>query len=298
MTPLNYNHLYYFYRVAIDGGVTAASQILHLTPQTVSGQITSFEKYLGYPLFRRQGKKMVLTRHGQTVFNYAEDIFHLGDELRAVLQQPELSERLNIAIGVVDVIPKTLAHALIKPVMNLDEPVRLSCREGELEHLLAELSLNKLDLVLSDRPLPPGPTLRAYNHPLIETDISLFAVGDVYAQYHPLFPNIGGAPMLMPSRQTMLSQLLLSWFDQTGIRPITVAEFDDSALAKAFCQAGMGLLAAPSVITRELKQQYGLHSLGVLNGLRAHFFAISPYKKVKHPGVVAILNQFQNPPSE
>lgn len=292
MTPLNYNHLYYFYRVALDGGVTAASRTLNLTPQTVSGQVSALEQQIGYPLFERQGKKMVLTRRGRVVLSYAEDIFHLGDELRTLLKQPEDVERLAVSIGIVDVIPKTLAYTLIKPLMSLPQPVHIVCREGNLDYLLAELAVGKLDLVLSERPLVPGSRLRAYNHLVVETDVALFAARPLYERYHLSFPtNLSLAPFLMPSPQTLLSQLLVSWFDQREISPLVVGEFDDSALACALCHEGLGIVAAPAVIAAELEQQFGIFLLGVLDGVRAQFYAISPQKKVKHPGVVAIVNR-------
>lgn len=292
MSSLNYNHLYYFYRVALDGGVTAASRNLHLTPQTVSGQISSLEQQIGFPLFERAGKKMVLTRRGLMVFGYAEDIFHLGDELKGMLKQPEFTERLAVSIGVLDVIPKTLAYTLIKPLMALPSAVKLTCREGDLNYLLAELALNKLDLVLSDRPIPPGSRLRVYNHPLVETEIALFATESNAQKYREGFPSsLQGAPFLMPNVQTMLNQILLGWFDQIDVHPMVIAEFDDSALAKAFAQAGLGILAAPWVIHNELQQQFGLHSIGLLANVKMQFYGISPHKKIKHPGVMAILDE-------
>ena len=292
MTPINYNHLYYFYRVAVDGGITAASRHLHLTPQTISGQITALEQQIGYPLFERQGKKLALTQRGRMVLSYAEDIFHLGDELRALLKQPEIVERLSVTIGIVDVIPKALAYALIKPVNSLPQPVHLVCREGNLEHLLAELAVNRLDVVLSERPIPPGTRLRAYNHLVVETDIALFGTPALIAPYQPEFPaSLTGAPLLMPSAQTMLSQLLLSWFDQHDITPQPVGEFDDSALAYAFCHEGLGLVAAPALIADDLREQFGIQPLGILSGVRAQFYALSPHKKIKHPAIVAMVNR-------
>lgn len=292
MTPLNYNHLYYFYRVAVDGGITAASRHLHLTPQTISGQITALEQQIGYPLFERQGKKLGLTQRGRVVFSYAEDIFHLGDELKTLLKQPEVVERLSISVGIVDVIPKALAYTLIKPITALPQPVHLVCREGNLEHLLAELAVNKLDLVLSERPMPPGTRLRAYNHLVVETDIALFGTLALISPYQRNFPNsLAGAPFLMPSALTMLSQLLLSWFDQNDLSPQVVGEFDDSALAYAFCREGLGLVAAPALIADDLREQFGIHPLGILDGVRAQFYALSPQKKIKHPAIVAMVNR-------
>lgn len=292
MTPLNYNHLYYFYRVAIDGGITAASRHLHLTPQTISGQITALEQQIGYPLFERQGKKLALTQRGRMVLSYAEDIFHLGDELKALLKQPERVERLSVSVGIVDVIPKALAYTLIKPITALPQPVHLVCREGNLEHLLAELAVNKLDLVLSERPIPTGTRLRAYNHLVVETDIALFGTAALIEPYQRDFPqSLAGAPFLLPSALTMLSQLLLSWFDQHELSPQVVGEFDDSALAYAFCHEGLGLVAAPALIAEDLREQFGIYPLGVLDGVRAQFYALSPHKKIKHPAIVAMVNR-------
>ncbi|HHL45569.1 MAG TPA: LysR family transcriptional regulator, partial [Gammaproteobacteria bacterium] len=47
MAKLNYKHLRYFWVVAKEGSIAQASQILHLTPQTISGQLSQFEKSLG-----------------------------------------------------------------------------------------------------------------------------------------------------------------------------------------------------------------------------------------------------------
>ena len=95
----------------------------------------------------------------------------------------------------------------------------------------------------------------------------------------------------MPSALTMLSQLLLSWFDQHDVNPQLVGEFDDSALAYAFCQEGLGLVAAPALIAGDLREQFGLHPLEVLEGVRAQFYALSPHKKIKHPAIVAMVNR-------
>jgi LysR family transcriptional activator of nhaA len=89
----------------------------------------------------------------------------------------------------------------------------------------------------------------------------------------------------------MLSQLLLSWFDQHDISPQLVGEFDDSALAYAFCHEGLGLVAAPALIADDLREQFGIYPLGTLDGVRAQFYALSPHKKIKHPAIVAMVNR-------
>lgn len=89
MTPLNFNHLYYFYIAATEGSITKASKRLNLTPQTISGQVTQFEAQIGVALFDRKGKKLLLSEMGHLIYTYAEDIFQLGDEINNVLKTRE-----------------------------------------------------------------------------------------------------------------------------------------------------------------------------------------------------------------
>ncbi len=43
---INYKHLHYFYVVAREGSIAKASELLHLTPQTISGQLSVLEVYV------------------------------------------------------------------------------------------------------------------------------------------------------------------------------------------------------------------------------------------------------------
>ena len=47
---MNYKHLHYFWTVLRAGGIVRASEQLHLTPQTLSGQIKLLEERVGQPL--------------------------------------------------------------------------------------------------------------------------------------------------------------------------------------------------------------------------------------------------------
>ena len=62
---VNYKHLHYFWVVAKEGGVARASERLYLTPQTISGQLTLLEEYLGISLFSRVGRNLEITETGR-----------------------------------------------------------------------------------------------------------------------------------------------------------------------------------------------------------------------------------------
>ncbi len=291
MTPLNYNHLYYFYTVATEGSITKASALLHLTPQTISGQITGFEAQIGVELFERKGKKLILSEMGQLIYSYAEEIFQLGDELKNVIKTQEPAHWLTFTVGVTGVIPKVLAFQLLNPVLNMDESVRLICREGDQDSLLAELAVNKLDLVLTDQPLPMGSHIKAYNHRLTESGFTFFATSKLATTCKKNFPNsLNGQPFLMQGKNTAVRQRLSAWLEKHSIVPNIVAEFDDSALLKAFGQEGYGIFTAPTLIEDTIKSQYHVKIVGRTNEFKEHYYVISPERRLKHPAILEIVS--------
>ena len=290
MTWLNYHHLLYFWTVAKEGTVTAASQRLRLAQPTVSTQLRILEKTLGQKLFEHHGRSLVLTETGRTVYRYANEIFSLGQELIDTLEAHPAKGRMVLRVGITDVLSKEVAHLLLAPALNSPEPVHLICYEGKPAGLLARLSVYELDLVLSHSPIPPEVKLKGFNHLLGESSVSIFAAKNVALKYRRRFPrSLDGAPLLLPTDNTSLRRSLDQWFASERIRPIVIAEFEDSALLKVFGQAGYGLFAVPSVIEKETQQLYGVRVVGRLEAVRVQFFAISLERKLKHPGVLAIV---------
>jgi LysR family transcriptional activator of nhaA len=292
MRHLNYNHLLYFWTVAREGSIARASEVLHITPQTISGQLKLLEDTIGEPLFQRHGRGLLLTDTGHVVNIYADEIFSIGAELTQRLRSKEPGKPLELNVGIVNSIAKLIAYRIIEPVLNLGDPVRIICWEGALEKLLSDLAVHKLDLVLSDRPMPTGLNVKAYNHLLGESSVSFFANKRIANSYRKKFPHsLHDAPILMPIKTTVLRRSLDDWFDKIGITPRIIAEFDDSALLKAFGQAAVGVFPAPSVITKEVERMYHASSIGNVDNLQETYYAISPERKIKHPGVIQITEQ-------
>jgi LysR family transcriptional activator of nhaA len=291
MEWLNYNHLLYFWVVAKEGTITAAGEKLMLAQPTISEQIRALENALGAKLFRRSGRYLVLTDTGRMVYQYADEIFPLGRELLDRLKGRPTGSPLRFRVGVADVMPKLVAHVLLKPALKLSETVRLICQESTQADLLAKLAIHELDLILSDSPVSPGVHVRVFSHLLGECAVSVFGTKELVDSHRRRFPtSLDGAPFLLPASTTALRQSLEHWFDSEGIRPVIVGEFDDSALLKVFGQTGAGLFASPTAIEKEIRRQYGVRVVGRLESVRERFYAISVERKVKHPAVVAIAN--------
>ncbi len=287
---INYKHLHYFWAVAKEGGIARASERLNLTPQTISGQLTVLENYLGVELFNRVGRNLELTETGRLILSYADEIFSLGGELEEVIHQLPDDRPQLFRVGVVDVVPKSITHRILKPALHMPEPVRMICRESSLDSLLAELTIHRLDLVLADRPIPPTISTRGYSHKLGECSVSFFATEKLITSFTDDFPAcLNGAPLLLPSKGTQLRSSIDQWLDKHHIHPRMVAEFDDSALMKVFGQEGAGIFIAPAVIEAEVEWQHQVSAIGQIDEVKEHFYAITVERRVTHPVISAVM---------
>jgi LysR family transcriptional activator of nhaA len=289
MSSMNLKHLRYFWAVATHGSIARASEVLYLTPQTISGQLRELEQQLNAKLFQKSGRNLVLTDTGRLVFSYADEMFRLGDELQDVLAGRTPGAALTLTVGVAMVVPKLLAYRVLKPVLEMQDRVRLVCQEAPLVDLLAELSVHKLDLVLADSPISPALNIRAYNHLLGESGISFFATHNKARKYAARFPrSLNDAPMLMPTASSALRRMLEQWFERQEVRPAIVAEFEDRALMKAFGEADAGIFTSPTAVENDVVAKYGVRVIGRTDDIKEHFYAISAERRIKHPAVTAI----------
>jgi len=291
MKWINYNHLYYFWVVAREGGVVRASEELMVSQPTVSAQLKELESVLGHKLFDRVGRGLVPTDAGRVAFNYANEMFSLGQELVDALERQPAERAMKLAVGVLDVLPKPVVSRLLQPALKLPRPVRLVCREDKADRLLADLAARRTDVVLSDSPIGTSVQARGFNHLLGDSGVSFFATRELAARCRKGFPkSLDGVPMLLPTDHTQVRRSLNQWFDAKRIHPLVAGEFDDSALLFWFGRTGAGVFPAPTVIGAELRRELGVSLVGQTEAVRERFYAISLEEKPDHPAVLAICN--------
>lgn len=281
---INHNQLRCFWAVARAGGVHRASEQLHLTPQTLSGQISRLEATLGVQLFERTGRRLILTEAGRMALSYAEEIFGASLELEEMLRQrPDRERPRLLRVGIADAVPKAIVHSVLAPALAAGEPVRLVCREGVLTRLLADLAIHQLDMVLADAPHPPALDIKCYSHLLGRSGIAFLASAGVLRNLKKksTFPTmLDGVPLLLPGPDTALRGPLMRWLAAEGVRPAIVGEFDDSALMKDFGRAGAGVFPVPATLAAELCSQYSVKEIGRTDALREQFFAITAERRL------------------
>lgn len=294
MDWLNYHHLRYFWTVAKEGSLKQAAERLHVSPPSISAQLRELEAALGEPLFRRSGRSKVLTEAGQVACRYAEEIFTLGRELVNAVKQRPTARDLRLYVGVADSFPKLVTNEMLKPVFAMSRPVHVICREGKLDDLLEQLAAHRLDIVLADEPASSSTRVRTFNHPLGESSTSFCASGHMASALKRGFPqSLHGAPALLPAENTSLRRAVEAWFDERGVQPRVVAEFDDLALMKAVAAEGSGFIVLPSVVAAEAVRHYGFRIVGVAEQCRVRFHAITAERRLVHPAVVVLTEHAQ-----
>ena len=188
-------------------------------------------------------------------------------------------------------LPKTIVARILQPVTKGDEGVHLLCYEGKPAELLAKLSLHELDVVLSDQPAGAEGSVHAYSHQLGECGVAVFGPQNEARNYLRDFPqSLDGAPFVLPTENTSLRRMLDQWLDRNEIHPQVLAEFEDSALLKAFVRVQGALFAAPAAMNPEIADLYGVKAIGELAGMTERFYAISLERRVRHPAVAALLD--------
>ncbi len=294
MKRLNYRHLWYFWHVAREGGMTAASKVLHVSQPALSSQVKKLEKALGEELFHRSGRGLVLTEVGRIVFEYAGEIFELGDRLREAVAGADTDGPLRLSVGIVEAFPKILAHHIIAPALAAFEHLTLRIDTAPPDRLFQQLATHDLDLVIYDAQLPATVDVRAYSHELGESTITIEGTADLAERYMDGFPeSLDGAPFLMPGPDTTLRRTLRRWTADTGIEPRVVAEVEDSAILKTFGREGVGLFAIPTVVEAEVSRMYETVPLGVLPTVVERFWAISVERRIRNPAVAVIAQAAQ-----
>jgi len=289
---MNFKHLHYFWVAAHAGGIARAGEQLHISPQTLSGQIKLLEEALDKKLFRKNGRTLELTDVGRVTLGYADEIFSLGSELEnAARRESESGAQTRFRVGIADSVPKAIAYRLLEPALGTSMSLRMICHEGKLHALLAQLAVHRLDLIIADAPIPADVNIKAFNHRLGRSSLGCFSAPALMQRNKQSFPKLlGQVPVLLPGTDSAVRRKLDHWLALNAIAPHIIGEFDDGAMTMAFGREGRGVLFAPTVLESQLQAEHKLTMVGQINTIVEEFFAISIERRISHPAVSMIMD--------
>jgi LysR family glycine cleavage system transcriptional activator len=235
--PLHY--LAAFRAAAQTENLRAAAETLHLTHSAVSQQIRGLEAQLGFEVFTRQGRRLVLNPAGQALQRAVTKVFA---ELQAGLvaaAQAHGSAAQTLRVTALPsfaqrwLLPRLPRWQTLQPCIALDLHASQQVVDLEREGFHIGLRIGR------------GPWPGLVSEPLFHSPHIVVAAP-------ALAQRLVGAPLEVLAQQPLLgdADLWRDWFAQAGYRasvPTPVASFNDASLLGQAAEQGMGV-----ALTREL----------------------------------------------
>ncbi len=292
MQWLNYHHLFYFRTIASEGSIARAAAKLRLGQPTLSAQLKQLEEMVGKPLFERRHRKLILTESGKAALEYAEEIFRLGDEMLEVLKDRTPDDQPHLQIGALDSVPKSVLLSIVLEAYKISS-CTISIIEGKGDELFRELRAHKIDLIVSNYPAQALEETQVYSKSIAKLPVSIYGA-EKYKDLKKQFPqSLNDKPFVFPTLHSKLRHDLNHYFKLNEIRPIAVAETQDTSLQKLLAESGVGLTALSDVSMKNnnVKESKLIH-LGKLPNVYEEIWLVSAQRKLENPIAAKLMNSF------
>ena len=288
MRNLNFHHLYYFWTVAKEGHLTRAAQKLNVSQSALSSQIRQLEHQLGHDLFLREGRSLVLTEGGHIVLQYAENIFNLGSELLSVMKTGEHQQIQQIKIGAVATLSRNFQENFLRPILGKAD-IQLSLKSSNLEDLLSQLEVHKLDLVLSNRPVVSDSATPWRCKLIAQQRVCL--VGPKSQQLESLnFPKeLDQVKVLLPGPDSDIRTQFDLYCEEHDVQVAPYAEVDDMAMLRLLARDLGGVAVVPEVVVQDEIQSGVLTKYATYSSITESFYAITAKRHFNLPILQSLL---------
>ncbi|SFU05036.1 LysR family transcriptional regulator [Pseudomonas marincola] len=273
MRRLNFHHLHYFWAVAKEGNLTRAAQSLHVAQSALSTQIRALEEQLGYALFIRSGRNLLLTEAGQLALDYAESIFALGNELQMTLQGAQQANQ-KLRIGAVATLSRNFQENLLRPFLGRSD-VLITLESGSLGELLERLALHKLDIVLSNTAVSSDAQRSWRCQVLDRQTVCLVGPPRSGAQPFDLKRDLQQVRLIVPGRSSDIRSQFELFCDSRGLRPQICAEVDDMAMLRLLARDSGDVALLPAVVVQDELRAGALELYAEIPQIAEQFFAVT-----------------------
>ncbi|MEX3009432.1 LysR family transcriptional regulator [Hoeflea sp. TYP-13] len=142
-----------FHAVVTLGSVAAAAEQLHVTQPAVSHMLKSLADATGLTLFRKQGRRLVLTEDGQVFFNDVSSALNVLSGLQASAKSIRSARTGNVRLGAIPVVADHILPDLLGCYMKNNSDIGISLEVVELHRAINLLDAGSIDIaILSGSP--------------------------------------------------------------------------------------------------------------------------------------------------
>lgn len=270
----NLNHLYYFWVIVREKGISGASEKLRLSQPALSLQLRQLEEACGHKLFERVGRRLVLSDYGSQIYPAVDDLFHSASHVQEVLEAQGQGQQKILKVGASASLSKNLQYQFFAPLLE-GKGVQLDIFNGQSADLSKKLSDFELDLVLTNTPLSLDGRV------FVSREIAEFPCVLVSKRARldkSVEEILKSEPLFLPAPGSILREKIESYFGENEIKPKILAEIDDTALLRLFITNGSGVGVIPSIgVFRDI-QKGEVKILGTIPGISETFYLFGKRK--------------------
>ena len=145
---MNLLQLEYFQEVAKVSSITQAARVLNISQSALSIMMNKLETEIGYPLFEKQGRNIVITPYGKTVLHYSYILLHEMEDIQKEFRELRGEENeWKLSLGVTD---SNYYGDWILDLMNDYPELQLNVLQMSCDEIYKNLLIGKLDFGISN----------------------------------------------------------------------------------------------------------------------------------------------------
>lgn len=275
---VNYEAYKIFYTVAIEGSISKAASVLHISQPAVTWQIKSLENQLGIALFVRTKKGVNLTEEGKVLFQYVEkgiESFKNGENMLTNIKNLDYG---SISIGASTTVSKNVLMPYLEKFHEKYPNIEINIVNSLTQNLLADLRNGDLDMLILNLPMNGSKDLEIKK----VMDVQDIFVGN--KKYYELtngnirLDKLNNYPLLFQKKPSNTRNFLDDYLKQNNVVLKPKTEIVSYNLIMDFVKSGFGIgYATKEFIKDDLNQT--LFEIKVTPKIPARYIGIATLKK-------------------
>ncbi|MGM9521387.1 MAG: LysR family transcriptional regulator [Oscillospiraceae bacterium] len=149
---MDIRQLKYYITIADEAGVSAAARKLNMTQPPLSNCLKALEDELGVLLFKRESRKLVMTREGELLYRYAKKILYDFDETKKLFQDLKSGTAGTLNLAIVGSLSSLLIPLFISTYVQENPHIKLHVKGGNTTEILRMIDDNKVELGITAEP--------------------------------------------------------------------------------------------------------------------------------------------------
>ena len=236
----NFHQLNIFHAVARLGSFSKAAEEMSISQPAVSIQVKELEKAMGGALLNRARGGVQLTDTGRAVFDYAQRIFSLAEEMQSAVHEIQGLRSGRLTIGSSTTPGEYILPSLIGRFRKQYPGVEVSLSISNTQAIVERIHRRELNLGLAGAPVREE-GLRTF--PYVSDEIVFIAAPD-----HPVarenvlsLDDLAGHEIVLREPGSATREAAERCLDEHGVATRVAMELGSNEAVKRAVAAGLGL---------------------------------------------------------